>query len=72
MNIEETDRSSNPYVRDAMAALLPGRPFIQFTYSMTPPLAVPQDMVGQIAVERAAIVWANLPPMHVWRYRQVS
>lgn len=64
--------SHHALLRDAVAALLPGRPFIQFTYSMTPPLAVPQDMAGQIAVERAAIVWANLPPMHVWRYRQVS
>ena len=53
-------------LNDAMAALLPGRPFIQFTYSMTPPLDPPESVM----VERAAIVWANLPPMHVWRYRR--
>lgn len=64
--------SHHALLHDAMAALLPGRPFIQFSYSMTPPLDVPPDMAADMRVERAAIVWANLPPMHVWRYRQVS
>ena len=59
-------------LRDAMTALLPGRPFIQFTYSMMPPLDVPPDMAADVTVERAAVVWANLPPMHVWRYRRAT
>ncbi|RZA14550.1 MAG: methyltransferase domain-containing protein [Lysobacteraceae bacterium] len=58
-------KAQHALLHDAMTALLPGKPFIQFTYSMTPPLNPPEA----ITVERAAIVWANLPPMHVWCYR---
>ncbi|HXL99180.1 MAG TPA: rRNA adenine N-6-methyltransferase family protein [Rhizomicrobium sp.] len=51
-------------LRDAVAALRPGGPFIQFSYGMRPPI----PPVDGIAVRRAAIVWRNLPPMHVWVY----
>lgn len=52
-------------LRDAMASLRDGAPFIQFSYGMEPPIA---PLAG-ISVRRAAIVWQNLPPMHVWVYR---
>lgn len=53
-------------LRSAMAALRPGRPFVQFSYSVRPPLPCPDG----IEVRRAAIVWRNFPPMHIWVYRQ--
>ena len=46
--------------------LLPGAPFIQFSYGMQPPVAPP---IGH-HVTRAALVWANLPPARVWVYRK--
>lgn len=51
---------------DAMAALRPGNPFIQFSYSASPPLPASND----IQVGRAATVWRNLPPMQIWVYRR--
>jgi phosphatidylethanolamine/phosphatidyl-N-methylethanolamine N-methyltransferase len=47
--------------------LLPGAPFIQFSYGLQPPVTPP---VGH-CVTRAALVWANLPPARVWVYRKV-
>jgi phosphatidylethanolamine/phosphatidyl-N-methylethanolamine N-methyltransferase len=55
-------------LRDAMAALKPGRPFIQFSYSPRPPY----PCVDGIDAQCAAIVWLNPPPMHVWVYRRFS
>lgn len=49
---------------DAIAALKPGGSFIQFSYSPRSPY--PRS--DNIDVKRAAIVWLNLPPMHVWVY----
>lgn len=47
----------------ALEALEPGGVFVQFSYSPVPPL--PGGHGVKIARQ---IVWANLPPMHVWRY----
>jgi phosphatidylethanolamine/phosphatidyl-N-methylethanolamine N-methyltransferase len=49
-----------------LARMLPGQPFVQFSYGFTAP--VPGD--GEIAVERAGLVLANLPPARVWVYRR--
>lgn len=51
---------------DALAALRPGSPFIQFSYGAEPP--IPPG--AGVDVRRAAIVWLNVPPMHVWVYRR--
>lgn len=53
---------------DAMAALRPQGPFVQFSYGAEPPIP-PGDGVE---VRRAAIVWQNVPPMHVWVYRRAA
>ena len=53
-------------LRSAMAALKPGAPFVQFSYGAWPPLP-PLEGVG---VRRAATVWRNIPPMHVWVFRR--
>jgi phosphatidylethanolamine/phosphatidyl-N-methylethanolamine N-methyltransferase len=50
---------------DAIAALKPGGPFIQFSYSPRSPY----PCFDGIEVRRAVVVWLNLPPMHVWVYR---
>lgn len=46
-----------------LSRLPPGAPFIQFSYSAMAPIPPPP---GVTVASR--IVWANLPPMHVWRY----
>jgi phosphatidylethanolamine/phosphatidyl-N-methylethanolamine N-methyltransferase len=53
---------------DAIAALRPGSPFVQFSYGADPPL--PQ--IDNVEIRRAAIVWHNIPPMHVWVYRMAA
>jgi phosphatidylethanolamine/phosphatidyl-N-methylethanolamine N-methyltransferase len=52
----------------ALARMLPGRPFVQFSYGFTAP--VPADR--EIGVEQAGLVLANLPPARVWVYRRVD
>lgn len=53
-------------VRDVLARLTPGAPFIQFSYGMNSPVAAS----AEISVTRAAFVWNNLPPARVWVYRR--
>jgi phosphatidylethanolamine/phosphatidyl-N-methylethanolamine N-methyltransferase len=54
-------------IRDAFAALAPGAPFVQFTYSVAPP--IPKSLPG-VSTEASERIWMNLPPARVWVYRQ--
>jgi phosphatidylethanolamine/phosphatidyl-N-methylethanolamine N-methyltransferase len=54
-------------IRDAFDLMLPGAPFVQFTYSMAAPL--PKRLAG-FSVEASKRIWMNLPPARVWVYRQ--
>ena len=54
-------------MRDAFLKLEPGAPFIQFTYSVAPPIPKSQPGVLTQASER---IWMNLPPARVWVYRK--
>jgi phosphatidylethanolamine/phosphatidyl-N-methylethanolamine N-methyltransferase len=54
-------------IRDAFAALAPGAPFIQFTYSVVPP--IPKSLPG-VSTEASERIWMNLPPARVWVYRK--
>ena len=54
-------------IRDAFAALSPGAPFIQFTYSVTPP--IPKSLPG-VTTQASERIWMNLPPARVWVYRK--
>lgn len=54
-------------VRDAFAALSPGAPFVQFTYSVVPP--IPRSLPG-VSAEASERIWMNLPPARVWVYRK--
>jgi phosphatidylethanolamine/phosphatidyl-N-methylethanolamine N-methyltransferase len=50
----------------ALAMLMPGTPFVQFTYSNTSP--VPLD--GRFEAKMSRRVWRNIPPARVWTYRR--
>jgi phosphatidylethanolamine/phosphatidyl-N-methylethanolamine N-methyltransferase len=54
-------------IRDAFATLAPGAPFVQFTYSVVPP--IPKSLPG-ISTEASERIWMNLPPARVWVYRR--
>jgi phosphatidylethanolamine/phosphatidyl-N-methylethanolamine N-methyltransferase len=54
-------------IRDAFVALAPGSPFVQFTYSVVPP--IPKSLPG-VTTEASERIWMNLPPARVWVYRR--
>jgi phosphatidylethanolamine/phosphatidyl-N-methylethanolamine N-methyltransferase len=54
-------------IRDAFMALAPGAPFVQFTYSVAPP--IPKSLPG-VSTEASERIWMNLPPARVWVYRK--
>ena len=54
-------------IRDAFAPLAPGAPFVQFTYSVAPP--IPKSLPG-VSTEASERIWMNLPPARVWVYRK--
>jgi phosphatidylethanolamine/phosphatidyl-N-methylethanolamine N-methyltransferase len=54
-------------VRDAFATLAPGAPFVQYTYSVVPP--IPKSLPG-VSTEASERIWMNLPPARVWVYRK--
>jgi len=56
---------TGPLLANAVTALKPGAPFVQFSYGTEPPIAPGSG----IEVRHAATVWQNLPPMHIWVYR---
>jgi phosphatidylethanolamine/phosphatidyl-N-methylethanolamine N-methyltransferase len=52
---------------DAFALMLPGAPFVQFTYAMVPPIP---KALGGVTAEASERIWMNLPPARVWVYRK--
>jgi len=54
-------------IRDAFDLMLPGAPFVQFTYSVASPLP---KRLGGFSVEASERIWMNLPPARVWVYRK--
>lgn len=55
-------------IENALARLLPGAPYVQFSYGLTPPIPAPEGT----DVSRAAVIWKNLPPARVWVYRSTA
>ena len=55
-------------VRDAFDLMLPGAPFVQFTYATYSPIPRALD----IASEASESIWANIPPARVWVYRKTE
>lgn len=54
-------------MRDSFHKMEPGAPFIQFTYSVAPP--IPKSLPG-VRTEASERIWMNLPPARVWVYRK--
>jgi phosphatidylethanolamine/phosphatidyl-N-methylethanolamine N-methyltransferase len=56
-------------IRDAFDLMVPGAPFVQFTYSVASPL--PQRL-GGFSAEASERIWMNIPPARVWVYRKTE
>jgi phosphatidylethanolamine/phosphatidyl-N-methylethanolamine N-methyltransferase len=54
-------------MREAFATMAPAAPFVQFTYSVTPP--IPKSLPG-VRTQASERIWMNLPPARVWVYRK--
>ncbi|CAL8978636.1 methyltransferase domain-containing protein [Rhodoplanes serenus] len=54
-------------LNEAFGLLEPGAPFVQFTYSVVPP--IPRSL-ARVRVEASERIWLNLPPARVWVYRR--
>jgi phosphatidylethanolamine/phosphatidyl-N-methylethanolamine N-methyltransferase len=54
-------------VNEAFKLLLPGAPFIQFTYAVAAP--IPRSLAG-VRAEASERIWLNVPPARVWVYRK--
>lgn len=54
-------------LNEAFALLLPGAPFVQFTYAVVPP--IPRSL-ARVRVAASERIWMNLPPARVWVYRK--
>lgn len=56
-------------IRDAIDLMVPGAPFVQFTYSVAAPLP---RRLGGFSVEASERIWMNIPPARVWVYRRLG
>lgn len=56
-------------ILEALDRMPPGRPLIQFSYALVPP--VPAEP-GRFTVEHTHWVVMNLPPARVWLYRRAA
>jgi len=54
------------FLSDMLGRLARGAPLVQFSYGLSMPVRPPPGAVAT----RAAFVWRNLPPAHVWVYRR--
>jgi phosphatidylethanolamine/phosphatidyl-N-methylethanolamine N-methyltransferase len=52
---------------EAFSLMMPGAPFVQFTYAAYSPIPKALDRVYAEASER---IWTNIPPARVWVYRK--
>jgi phosphatidylethanolamine/phosphatidyl-N-methylethanolamine N-methyltransferase len=52
---------------EAFGLMLPGAPFVQFTYAAVSPIPKGLDRVRREASDR---IWSNIPPARVWVYRR--
>ncbi|HWP26410.1 MAG TPA: methyltransferase [Xanthobacteraceae bacterium] len=61
-------RLRNKLIADALDLMVPGAPFIQFTYAMvgSPITKRPPGVVAEVSKP----IWMNLPPARVWVYRR--
>lgn len=53
-------------VAEGLSILAPGRPFVQFSYALVPPVAAER---GRWSLDVSDWILMNLPPARVWTYR---
>jgi phosphatidylethanolamine/phosphatidyl-N-methylethanolamine N-methyltransferase len=54
-------------IGEAFDLMVPGAPFVQFTYAMVTPIPMrPAD----VTAHSSELIWQNLPPARVWVYRK--
>ncbi|MCB1481946.1 MAG: phospholipid methyltransferase [Rhodobiaceae bacterium] len=56
-------------INDCLEALDPGKPIVQFSYALVPPVPMGH---GDYTIDVSKWVWRNLPPARVWTYRRPS
>jgi phosphatidylethanolamine/phosphatidyl-N-methylethanolamine N-methyltransferase len=54
-------------MREAFGLMVPGAPFIQFTYAMVPPIP---NRPADVTAKASELIWQNFPPARVWAYRK--
>ena len=54
-------------IHEAFGLMVPGAPFVQFTYAAVSPIPKALERVSREASDR---VWSNIPPARVWVYRR--
>lgn len=54
-------------IGEALSLMVPGAPFVQFTYAVVSP--IPRRPAG-VTAEASERIWMNLPPARVWVYRK--
>jgi phosphatidylethanolamine/phosphatidyl-N-methylethanolamine N-methyltransferase len=64
--LTKPERTRLALLNEAFSLLMPGCPFVQFTYMPNSP--VPLDRSFQASGSRR--IWKNLPPARVWTYRR--
>lgn len=60
-------RKRRTLILDALERLAPGAPFIQFSYSLVPPV---REEPALFSLTRTGWIWNNMPPARVWVYRK--
>ncbi|MFM9974997.1 MAG: class I SAM-dependent methyltransferase [Beijerinckiaceae bacterium] len=53
-------------LKEAIEMMVPGAPFIQFTYMIPSPIA----RIEGVLAKASPRIWKNLPPARVWTYQQ--
>lgn len=56
-------------IREAMSLLEAGRPFVQFSYALVPPVPA---MEGEWTLSPSEWILRNLPPARVWTYTKTA
>jgi phosphatidylethanolamine/phosphatidyl-N-methylethanolamine N-methyltransferase len=62
------DEERRKLLEIALTMMLPGAPFVQFTYSNSSP--IPLDDSFEAKMSRR--IWRNIPPARVWTYQRAS
>jgi phosphatidylethanolamine/phosphatidyl-N-methylethanolamine N-methyltransferase len=60
------ERQRASLLQDAFNMMVPGSPFVQFTYMNASPIPLAEGIEGVVSRR----IWKNLPPARVWTYRR--